>query len=247
VTLDREFYLARLEEDVRAMVAAAERTDLDAPVPSCPGWSLADLLQHTAEVYYNWDQNVSRRAVDRADLEARPAFESAPREQLVEQLRLRADRLIATLAATPLETPVWNWSSTQPKTVAFVPRRMAHETSVHRWDAQAAAGATGPIDADLAADGVDEFFFVHLPEETAPAPEPGTLHLHRTDGPGEWLVRMGPDGVSVTTEHAHGDAAVRASASDLVLMLWRRIPASGLETHGDTAVVERFVNWVDLT
>lgn len=247
MTLDREFYLARFEQDATAMVAAAKQADLDAAVPPCPGWSVADLVAHTAEVFYDWNQVVSRGLVDRADFESVPDFERPPQEKLVDALQSSADRLLATLAAADLDQPAWNWSSTQPKTVAFVPRRMAHEISIHRWDAQSAIGATEPINADLAADGIDEFFFVQLPEEEAPVPEPGTVHLHRTDGPGEWFVTLGAGGVTVRAEHERGDAAVRGPASDLILMLWRRIPASDLEVHGDAAVVDRFVNWVDLT
>jgi uncharacterized protein (TIGR03083 family) len=246
VALDKDFYLARLEEDAAAMAAAAGSADLDAPVMSCPGWSLADLVAHTAEVHYSWTENVARRITDQAGLAARPDFSPPPRDKLIDTLRSNADRLISTLAAADVNQPVWNWSSTQPKTVAFVPRRMAHETSVHRWDAQSAVGAVQPIHSDLAADGVDEFFYVHLPEEEAAPPDPGTVHLHRTDGPGEWLVRMGPEGVKVTDEHAKGDAAVRAGASDLVLMLWRRVPAGDLEVLGDEEAVRRFINWVDL-
>ena len=44
-----------------------------------------------------------------------------------------------------------------------------------------------------------------------------TLHFHRTDGDGEWLVRLTPDGPEVERAHAKGDVAVRGSASDLLL------------------------------
>jgi uncharacterized protein (TIGR03083 family) len=245
--LDKDFYLARLENDVAAMVEAVSGADLDAPVPSCPGWSIADLVTHTAGVHHSWTENVSRRIVDEDGLRARPAFHPAPRTQLVEQFRTGAERLIETLAAAGPDDPVWNWSSTQPQTVAFVPRRMAHETSVHRWDAQAAVGNPRPIDSQLAADGVDEFFYVHLPEEEGEPPAPGTVHLHQTDGPGEWFVTMAPDGVTVTREHQRGDAAARAAASDLVLMLWRRISPSDVEVLGDGAALDRLVGWVDLS
>jgi uncharacterized protein (TIGR03083 family) len=245
--MDKDFYLERLRDDAAAMVEAVSDTDLDTPVPSCPGWSIADLVAHMSQVHYSWTENVSRKIVDDQGLKSRPDFQPAPRSQLVEQLRSGADRLMATLAAADPDDPVWNWSSTQPKTVAFVPRRMAHETSVHRWDAQAAIGAPQPIHPELAADGIDEFFYVHLPEEEAPVPDPGTIHLHRTDGPGEWFVTMATDGVTVNNEHAKGDAAARAPSSDLVLMLWRRLSPSDVEVLGDAEVLDRFLQWVDLT
>jgi uncharacterized protein (TIGR03083 family) len=245
--MDKDFYLECLKDDAAAMVTATSDADLNAPVPSCPGWSIADLVSHTAEVHYSWTENVSRGIVDLDGLKARPPFQPAPRDQLVEQLRSGAERLIATLSAADPDDAVWNWSSTQPKTVAFVPRRMAHETSVHRWDAQSAIGRPEPIHSELAADGIDEFFYVQLPEEDAPPPDPGTVHFHRTDGRGEWFVTMAADGVTVRDEHAKGDAAARAPSSDLVLMLWRRVSPSDVEVLGDGAVLDRFIHWVDLS
>ena len=40
-------------------------------------------------------------------------------------------------------------------TISFA-RRMAHETSMHRWDADNAQGDPAPIDPELAIDGIDE-------------------------------------------------------------------------------------------
>jgi uncharacterized protein (TIGR03083 family) len=244
--LTKDFYLQRIEEDTVAMAAAAKGADLDTPVPSCPGWSLADLVAHMAKVHHNWNEVVSRRITQPEELASRTDFERPPREQLINRLENGAGLLIETLASRDPDEPTWNWSSTQPQTVAFVPRRMAHETSVHRWDAQSATGTVEPIDSELAADGIDEFLYVHLPEEEGSPPEAGTVHVHRTDGPGEWFITMGPGGVEVREEHAKGDTAVRAPASDLVLMLWRRISPSTLEVLGDRTVLDRFVSWVDL-
>ena len=89
---------------------------------------------------------------------------------------------------------------------------MAHELAVHRYDAELAHGTPGPFDPDMAVDGIDEFYDVLVPfsarrwERPLPA---GSLHLHRTDGPGEWLVRAVDGAVVATHEHAKGDVAVR--------------------------------------
>ena len=75
-----------------------------------------------------------------------------------------------------------------PTTAAFWFRRQAHETAVHRWDAQRAAtpSSVDPIDATLAADGVDEWLEVFVPRFLARTGVPddlvgATLHLHCTD------------------------------------------------------------------
>jgi hypothetical protein len=69
---------------------------------------------------------------------------------------------------------------------------MAHETAMHRYDAEAATGTPTPFDGDMAADGIAELYEVVLPfglvrrEVTLPS---GSLHLHRSDGEGEWMVK----------------------------------------------------------
>ena len=71
-----------------------------------------------------------------------------------------------------------------------------------------------------------------------------TIHLHCTDGDGEWLVRLGADGVAVTNEHAKGDVAARGTASDLMLLVWGRIPPERVDVFGDAALLTR---WQELT
>ncbi len=68
------------------------------------------------------------------------------------------------------------------------------------------------------------------------------MHLHCTDGDGdgEWLVRLGADGVTVVNEHAKADVAARGGASDILLMMWGRIPVDQLEVFGDASLLERW-------
>jgi uncharacterized protein (TIGR03083 family) len=241
MTLDAGEYVRQLRADGAALAAAARR-NLDAPVPSCPGWTVGDLVFHTGAVHRDKTLIVRERLRARPDVKIREPGD----DRLVEWFEEGLEELARVLEASDPDQPVWNWSSRAPQTVSFWPRRMAHETSVHRWDAQAAVGTPLPIDSDLAADGVDEFFDVHMPDEESAPPLEGTVHLHRTDGPGEWFVQLDDSGARVTKEHKKGDAAIRAPASDLVLLLWRRIGLDDVEVFGDKAVAERFVGWVDL-
>lgn len=117
----------------------------------------------------------------------------------------------------------------------FWPRRMAHETTVHRVDAEQAAGRpVGDIEPALAVDGIDEVFSVFVPV-FGPGRSPGdgrTVHLHATDAEGEWLIRFDVGAVTVESGHAKGDAAVRGPASELLLWLWGRIPLDELDVIG---------------
>ena len=153
----------------------------------------------------------------------------------------QARMLDDVLTATDPATPVWTWSSEHD--AAFVTRRMAQETAVHRYDAERAAGREHRLDSRLASDGVDEFLF-HFLGWVGPdaVPVDGSVHLHCTDVEGEWLVVADTDGADVVTrEHAKGDAAVRGPAHDLLMVLWRRQALDTVEVIGDRAVAERLI------
>ena len=137
-------------------------------------------------------------------------------------------------------TPVWTFSRSDP-TATFWHRRMAHETVVHRVDAEQATGAVGPLDPALVVDGVAESLEVFAPLMARREEDPATatVHLHAIDVEGEWLVTLGGSTVAVEHGHAKGDAAVRGTAADLHLWLWGRVPLDRLEVFGDPAIAER--------
>jgi uncharacterized protein (TIGR03083 family) len=236
--MDRSTYLESLASDADAFYAAVARTSLDVPVAACPGWSLEDLVYHVGEVHHFWGDVVARQVLrpDEVEEPARPSSAA-----VVGWANAETDRLRAVLASAHPATRVWTWLKQQD--VAFVVRRMAQETAVHRWDAERAARAPSPIAAALASDGIDEFLTFMLPDARAGVARlAGSIHLHCTDTPGEWLVRPGDDGAPVVTpEHAKGDAAMRGAASDLLLVLWRRLGLDAIDVIGDRSVAEGFV------
>jgi len=65
-----------------------------------------------------------------------------------------------------------------------------------------------------------------------------SIHLHCTDVDGEWVLRFDPNGFAFTREHAKGDLAIRAGASDLLLWLDGRRSLDGLETFGDVGIAD---------
>ena len=228
-------YMQHIEADGDALIAAVS-TAPSAQVDACPGWTNRDLAKHMGEVYgFVIAQLRAGNPEERAPSEA-PA---APAEgDITAWLRARHEDVVAALRAAAPDVPAWNW--TPKKTAAFFHRRMAHETAVHRLDAQQAAGTPAPIDPELATDGISEMmevFMQHRPRGPLPAYPAGSLHLHRTDGEGEWML-MAQDGkLSVSHEHAKGDAAARGSAQNLLMYLWGR-GRDGLECHGDDALLD---------
>jgi uncharacterized protein (TIGR03083 family) len=155
------------------------------------------------------------------------------------------ERVQEELTGRDPDAPAWSFTRSAPQTVGWWCRRQAQETAVHRYDVEAAAGSAGPIDAQLAADGVDEFLTLFLPGVLTHRPVEGlrgTLHVHATDTPGEWWMDLGSPGTPARREHAKADTAIRGPAAGLDLFLWNRVTAeaAGLETFGDPAIVASF-------
>ena len=232
-------YLAVLRREGDAFADFIARA-LNAPVASCEPWVGADLLWHMIEVHYSWKFITQTHLMNPADYVPR----SKPDDRdLLTEYRTGLDELINVLSSLDPARSCWTWAGVQD--VAWVIRRMAHETAVHAWDAHCAAGNTAEIDAALASDGIDEFVHVmvksNVREEEGPLS--GSVHIHCTDVDGEWLIVPSESSdVVVTREHAKGDCAIRGSASQLLLGLWRRIPMSSLEVIGNADVAAQFLN-----
>lgn len=240
---DDETDLETLSDPVGRLEALTDRLvtlvdgDLSLAVPDCPGWTLRDLVAHVGRVYGAVCTVVEHRATD----PVKPGPEAFVDPDLDDEgvrrwFRTRIDAVIAALRSIDPSTPLWTWSDQH--TAAFYRRRMVHETAVHLADAARARGRDVELDRDVCVDGVDEFFDVMLPVAVARAggrTPSGTLHLHCTDGNGEWMLVPDGDRILVSREHAKGDVAWRGPAAALLLAVWgRRGPA--VDVIGDQVV-----------
>ncbi len=225
-------YLEAIAADAAALVDAASAAGLEAPVPSCPDWVVADLLEHIGRVH-RWAAANTTRDPDAGFWSSRE-FEAPEAAARTEWVRDGATELLAALDHDP-ETPCWTFLP--PPVLAFWQRRQAHETAMHRVDAQLAAGSVEPIAPELAADGIDELLWL-LPLVPWSKPEGGrgeTAHLHCTDVEGEWSLEFTPDGLRVERVHTKGDVAVRGTAFDLLLWCSGRGRLESLDVFGDDA------------
>jgi uncharacterized protein (TIGR03083 family) len=243
--LDHDSFTDAIERESAAFVAVGMTIDADAPVPSCPDWTVGDLLQHVGIVQRWATGQVAERRTERVwvgDV-ATPTEHGA----LLDWVREGSAGLVAVLRATPPDTPMWTFPGMGE--ASFWSRRQAQEIALHRVDMQLAAGggdAADAIDSELAADGIDEFLDAVVPNRLRDrmVGNGETFHFHRTDGDGEWLVRLTPTGPEVEHAHAKGDLAVRGGASDLLLVLRNRGRIDAVEVFGDVALLDR---WHDLT
>jgi len=222
-----------VEREGQALGDAAG-ADLAAPVPAAPGWDTTELLRHVGMIHGRTSVILRTGTMERPS-RRNGMLPEAPADGVLDWYRTGLADLVTDLGALgDPDRPVYSFASDHQR-AGFWPRRMAHETAVHRVDAEQAVGVpVAPLDPDLAVDGIDEVFAIFVPALGADrSPADGrSVHLHATDAAGEWLIRFAPDGLEVTTGHASADAAVRGPAGELLLWLWGRRPLAGLEVFG---------------
>lgn len=241
----KDFWLGALRTEGPAFGAAIAEAPLDIRVPSCPEWTMTDLIHHLGSVYAWVRGFVGSGSTERPPRLAVPeGLPTGP--AAIEWWRGEYDQLMALLDGLDPEAPAWNWAP-QPKRAAFWHRRMAHETAVHRWDAQMAVAAGEPIEAKLAADGVSEVLDTLLPSGRRAVKQPwyGVVQLVATDAGQEWYMRLRGAGVALLdtstildSDDHHARAHVSGTASDLLLALWGRLRFDALDVAGDAQLLD---------
>jgi uncharacterized protein (TIGR03083 family) len=246
---NKDFWLAAVRAEGSAFLSAVGTDDvLGSTVPSCPDWTVGDLARHLGGVYRRVRVNAGSGRAD----EAWPALnvpEDAPAATDPEVVAWFGEELAQTsrfLDALDPDLPTWNFAP-QAKVAGFYHRRLAHETAVHRWDAQFASGLPEPIESKLAGDTVAEVLDTFLPagRRREPVDATGVVHLVASDLGHEWTVRLRGQGMALLDtdtlldDDAHpARAAATGSASDLALALWGRVSFDVVETVGDEGLLE---------
>lgn len=251
----KDLWLAAIRADGPALHTACEEVattpdGLATAVPSCPGWTMLDLIHHLGTQYRRVRSHMSRGVTSRPDEDegsGGAAVEELPTGRAAIQWWAdELQELLTLLEAVDPHLPAWNWAP-QSKQAGFWHRRMAHETAVHRWDAQTAAGQVEPIEAKLAADGVAEVLDTLLPagRRRGPTDLTGVVRLAASDVSNEWFVRLRGEGVALLDtdtwldhDDHHARAFARGTASDLLLALFGRVPFTVLEISGEVGLLE---------
>lgn len=224
--------------------AAAAASSLEARVPGCPDWTLTDLIRHLGAVQRFWAV-----VTGLADTSAPPTDEQRgdldPRGDLLEWSTESTALLVGALRAAGPDSPAWAWwaGSGTPLTAAAVARHQVQEAAVHAYDAQEAAGEPSPLPAAVAVDGVAEFLSVGMASLGKWPHRPARVAFTAIEGP-SWVVDLSPAGVQLDPA-AGGEpvTTVHGSASDLVLALYKRIPADAVRVDGDRSVLGEMLSW----
>jgi len=244
-SMDRSTALDSLDlESSRFLVAVSNpEAALDTPLPTCPGWDVAQLVNHLGVIYSRTALVVSDRRTTPPDRSELPTVPDG--EALLGWFAEQRTAVLAALEATDDDASVWNWTGDSPGSTSFWSRRLAHETLIHRVDVELAQGFE-PAHGypEVAADTVTEYFELFYPrfESQMLATGPGnSMHLHATDLPGaEWTLDPGAGKTFISREHAKADVALRGTAFELACWIWGRLPTERLEIFGNRQVADRF-------
>ncbi|MEV0678053.1 maleylpyruvate isomerase family mycothiol-dependent enzyme [Actinosynnema sp. NPDC050436] len=233
--MDAQALGSALRAEAAALAVAADLVPGDRKVPGCPGLTVTGLVRHVGSVHRLVTRWVTRGSRPTDPPGAVGGAQSPNGADPVDWYRVGAASLIAVLDPARAAQPAATWCPWD-RTVGFWLRRMAHETAVHRVDAQAAAGLSAPLDPALAVDGVDEVLTLWLGCHLPPAANTGGRAVTLRVPGREWTVSL-HERVVDYCPYTDPAAVVTGSASAVDLWLWGRAPLSELSVEGDDEVV----------
>ena len=245
-------FLECLGQDYGRMRAVASGHLADR-VPTCPEWSVGDLVQHVGMVYLH--KVVTMRDGHRPQEWPTPGLDEEEPVALLE--RAYAELVREFGQRRPEEVSETFYEPDQ--SVGFWVRRMAQETVIHRIDAELAVGMpVAAIPDDLAVDGVDELLKVIVAFDVEKwgddyievlGGSPGWSYAINTDGvswlagtsPGRFSIGGGP-GMTVPS-YVRTDVTVSGAPAALLRWAWNRESPgepSGVTIEGDPDAVAEF-------
>jgi uncharacterized protein (TIGR03083 family) len=229
-------HIAALTREGELLAAAAGRVDHHAAVPGAPAWQVQDVVRHTGQVH-RWAALAVRDGG--TDASRYPSDDGAglAGPDLVDWFRAGHAALVETLAGADPAMTAFTFLPA-PSPLAFWARRQTHETGIHRADVESAGGPITPFDLAEALDGIDEMVggFAARRSKQDPDGPARSIGLLPSDSDRGWLVRPGNQPERDAGAAAGADCVLRATASDLHLLLWNR-PAGEVDVTGDAAVL----------
>jgi uncharacterized protein (TIGR03083 family) len=254
--MDTSAYVTAVVEQTRALADLVHGADASAQVPTCPEWTLADLVDHVGATQRMVVMLVGERMTEPSSAFARQVSAPADPGQWRAWLTDGADEAVRAFASAADDTPVWDPSGGAAG-VPFWSRRLFGEICVHGADVAATVGVRYELAPERAVGAIEDWldtmtssgYWENRPDfADAMRGDGQTLHFHATDAQGEWVARREPDRVVLERAHLKADVAVRGPATELLLVLSRRRPmdaASTLEVLGDRALFDHWIGHMD--
>jgi uncharacterized protein (TIGR03083 family) len=242
-----EDLLALVQDRSAALRNSVEGSpDLGARVPSCPDWSLCDLVEHLTQVHRFWAAAVVAGPSEKPP-DVAPA-DDAPSAGLLARSAAATQELITALRAAGPAAGCWTWwgDSGVPMTSGAVARHQVQEAAVHAFDAQLTTGTPQPIPAVAAIDGMAEFISISYGTAGPWPHKPVRIGLHAAEGK-SWLLELTASGAHVIDGQHETAASLHGPVSDLLLTLHGRLSLNSLRSAGDHAALENLLRWPSLS
>lgn len=223
--MDHESYLAHIVEQAEALRQAAVAAGPSAQVPTCPKWTVLHLVGHMAAVHNMAAEALTRSIGDRPERVTPPSDWA----ELLAWWDEQRGTLVTRLADDP-DRQVWGFVP-ELASVGWWARRQAHETAIHRLDAEHARAKTVPTllyDTDFAADGIDEVLRMSVFRAQVKRPEvtaEGTMLVHAADAGKAWVLQAEGGAVSygpVEDSATDADANLVGTADAVYRAAWKR-------------------------
>ena len=243
-------HITAIGQEAKLLAAGADQGGLDIDIPTCPGWTMRDLVRHLSEIHLwaaglvaqrtskLWPDDISEHTDSWPDL----AVFWPDDDKLVDWYLATNANLVQSLASAPpdLDCPTF---LPAPSPRAMWARRQAHETAVHRFDVENAVGIASEFDPEFAADGIDELLAGFAPRRKEfPVASAQAMVVHAEDTDDRWHVTMAPEGITTRSGDGPADVTLAGDASDLYLVLWNRGEDSSINVTGDRDLLETWHN-----
>lgn len=239
-------HITAVGQEAGLLAEAAEQSGLDVDIPTCPEWDMRELLRHLSEIHLwaaalvaqrttkLWPDDISEHTDSWPDL----AVFWPDDDKLIDWYLGTNTNLVQALESAPqdLDCPTF---LPAPSPLAMWARRQAHETAVHRFDAQNAAGISSGFDPVFAVDGIDELLSGFAPRSNDFLfANDQTMVVHAGDTDDRWHLTIGPEGINTIRRDGPADVTLTGDASDLYLVLWNRVEDSRITISGDRELVD---------
>ncbi|MCL1693958.1 MAG: maleylpyruvate isomerase family mycothiol-dependent enzyme [Actinomycetia bacterium] len=241
-------HIRAVGREANLLAVAARQGGLNADVPTCPGWEMRELLRHLSMIHLwaaghvsqlhdgSWGDDLAELTEFWPDLAAFWPDD----EKLIDWYLETNANLVHELESAPLNVESWTFLPA-PSPLAMWARRQAHETAIHRFDAQNAAGIPSGFDPVFAADGIDELIAGMAPRRKEfPIESAKAMLVHATDTNDRWHITLAPDGITTVRDDGPADGTLTGDASDLYLVLWNRREDSRITITGDSELLDKW-------
>ncbi len=243
VSMDVRDLIDQLQLHGRRLGEVIDGADPDTPVPSCPDWALRDLVRHIGGVHRWAATYVLEARLNQIDQDLDELVVGWPADAgLVDWYRAGHESLVAALRAAPEDLDCWTFLDA-PSPLAMWSRRQAHETAIHRVDAELAVGARTGFDPDFATDGIDELLtlFITRPGRGPRSEQPRVVEFKAIDTAQSWWVSFDDRACVASRTPIDSATQISGSGADLYQAVWNRLPYESVVLNGDLSVVDALV------